>query len=73
MDLRIPWPDDHSQHYWDAASEGKLLIQRCQECGQAQFYPRRHCIHCLAADPDWVEASGAGTLFAFSEIGRAHV
>jgi uncharacterized OB-fold protein len=70
VDLRVPWPDDFAKRYWDAAAEGTLLIQRCTQCGRHQFYPRAHCVHCLTADPDWVEASGRGTLFAFTAVHR---
>ncbi|MBS1869343.1 MAG: Zn-ribbon domain-containing OB-fold protein [Actinobacteria bacterium] len=68
MTSRPPMPDDFSQRYWDAAREGRLLIQRCTACGRPQFYPRRHCRHCLAADPEWVEAAGGGELHAFTVV-----
>lgn len=67
----VPLADDHSAHYWAAAREGTLLIQRCGECGAAQFYPRRHCTACLAPDPGWEAASGRGRLHTFSVIHRS--
>jgi uncharacterized OB-fold protein len=68
--MRTPIPDEHSQAYWDAAAEGRLLIQRCGACGEHQFYPRRHCAACLAPDPEWVEAAGTGRLHTFSVVHR---
>jgi uncharacterized OB-fold protein len=65
-----PIADEHSQAYWDAAAEGRLLIQRCGACGQFQFYPRRHCTACLAPEPEWHEARGTGRLHTFSVIHR---
>jgi uncharacterized OB-fold protein len=68
--MRPPIPDEHSRAYWDAAAEGRLLIQRCTACGAHQFYPRRHCASCLAADPEWVQASGRGRLHTYSVVHR---
>jgi len=50
--------DDLSRAYWEAAREGRLLVQRCRACGEHQLYPRGHCVHCFAPDPEWVEAKG---------------
>jgi uncharacterized OB-fold protein len=62
--------DDLSRAYWEAAREGRLLVQRCRACGEHQFYPRRHCVHCFAPDPEWVEAKGTGRLHTFSVVHR---
>ena len=52
--------------YFDAAAQGRLLIKRCQDCGEPHFYPRAHCPHCFSARTEWQEASGSGTIYAFS-------
>jgi uncharacterized OB-fold protein len=67
---RPPIADDHSRAYWEAAAEGRLLIQRCTACGELQFYPRRHCAACFAPDPEWHEARGTGRLHTYSVIHR---
>lgn len=67
----VPLADEYSQPYWDAARRGELLIQRCTRCGAHQFYPRRHCVACMTADPEWVPASGRGRLHTFSVVQRA--
>jgi uncharacterized OB-fold protein len=54
--------------FFDAAREGKLLIQRCADCGDYQFYPRQVCVHCDSANVDWAEASGRGTVHTFTVI-----
>jgi uncharacterized OB-fold protein len=66
----LPILDSRSRVFFDAAAEGKLLIQRCASCGVHQFYPRAHCTRCFAPDPDWVEASGRGALHTFSIVHR---
>ena len=44
----------------------RLMIQHCAACGTSQFPPRSVCKECLAASPDWVEASGRGTVFTYT-------
>ena len=33
----VPHPTELSQPYWDAAAEGRLVIQRCAEIGRAHI------------------------------------
>ncbi len=61
-------PPEGAEPFFDAAREQTLLIQRCSECRRHQFYPRQVCISCGAADPEWVEASGRGTVHTFAVI-----
>jgi uncharacterized OB-fold protein len=65
-----PITDELSNEWFSAAGEGRLLIQRCEDCGQNQFYPRRICKHCGSDAVGWLEASGAGHLHTFSVIHR---
>jgi uncharacterized protein len=63
----LPRPDHVSATYWAAAAEGKVLYQECPACGHRQFYPRAMCTAC-AAEPEWREASGRGTVHTFTII-----
>ena len=65
----LPLPDHVSKTYWDATTRGELLIQRCPSCGQFQFYPRAACTQC-GSEPEWVKASGRGTLHTYTVIGQ---
>ncbi|MEM9220812.1 MAG: zinc ribbon domain-containing protein [Pseudomonadota bacterium] len=69
-DLAVPGPTTTplSEPFWQAAEEGRLLIQRCIECGYAVFYPRPLCTNCWADALCWEEASGKGKLKSFSKI-----
>ena len=55
--------------YWQAADEGRLLVKRCQSCGQFHHYPRDICPHCLSEDTVWQDAAGTGTVYSFSTMG----
>jgi uncharacterized OB-fold protein len=59
-----------TQVYWTAADEGHLLVKRCRSCNEHHHYPRDICPHCLSADTEWLQASGTGTLYSFSTMGK---
>ena len=47
---------------------GRLVAARCLQCGATSLPPRADCADCLGAEFEWVETSGAGTLFAFTTV-----
>lgn len=69
-DLQVPGPTvtPLTRPFWEAAAEGALMIQRCQGCGSAVFYPRAICPHCWADALVWEQASGEGRLKSVSQI-----
>lgn len=56
--------------YWEAANEGRLLVKRCNSCGEYHHYPRDICPHCLSDDTTWEQAAGTGTVYSFSTMGK---
>jgi uncharacterized OB-fold protein len=62
-----PVPDHDSAPYWKAAHEGRLLVQRCQDCDEFQLYPRDRCLTCRGPVAN-VSASGRGTIYSFTVI-----
>ena len=64
----LPTPTPTTQGFWEGLREHKLLIQRCQKCGQIIFYPREFCPNCLSEDLEWFEASGKGKLHSYTII-----
>ena len=68
---KIPAPKvlPESLPYWQAADEGRLLVKRCQSCGQFHHYPRDICPHCLSVDTVWQDAAGTGVVYSFSTMG----
>ncbi|MES2986359.1 MAG: OB-fold domain-containing protein [Pseudomonadota bacterium] len=43
---------------------GRFMIQRCGECRAHIFYPRSLCPKCGAPNPEFVAASGRGTVYS---------
>ena len=66
----LPAVDADSRPFWDAAREGRLLIQRCTDCGLAQFFPRSRCVRCDGG-VEWAEAAGDGTVYSYTVVHRA--
>jgi len=71
--ITAPQPNLETQPFWDAAAEGKLLIKKCNACGEPHFYPRANCPFCFSGDTVWQQASGAGTIYTYSVMRRAPV
>lgn len=64
----VPVVNTWARPFWDAAREGRLLIQRCGACGEHVFYPRIACPHCAADSLEWVEASGRGAVYSYTVV-----
>ncbi len=71
--ISAPAVNLETQHFWDAAADGKLLIKKCTACGEPHFYPRTHCPFCFSDKTEWVEASGKGTVYTYSVMRRAPI
>lgn len=61
----IPRRTPISAPYFDAAREGRLVLQRCPRDGFF-FYPRSRCPVCLGDDWKWEQVSGRGTVYSFT-------
>ena len=57
-----------NQSFWDGAKAGKLMMQKCQQCGSWVFCPRPVCGECASDKLEWVELSGKGKIFSFTVI-----
>lgn len=66
----LPNPTPESRPFWEGAKRHELRLQRCGGCGEAFFYPRNACPHCLSGDLEWFTASGRGRLHTFVIVHR---
>lgn len=62
----IPERTHESKPYWDGLTQGRLLLQKCGQCGGLRHYPRPLCDACHSFDVSWVEASGLGTVHSWT-------
>lgn len=62
----LPEIEPFTQPFWDAARQGRLLVQFCADCNARIFFPRRQCPECWSDNLDWLQATGKGRVYAFS-------
>jgi uncharacterized OB-fold protein len=60
--------DGLSAPYWEGLRRGKLLVQRCAQCGTWQFGPEWICHRCHAFDPPWTEVEPQGRIFSWERV-----
>lgn len=61
-----PIVTDDSAAFWDAADAGRLVAQRCADCGSFRHPPRPMCPHCHSLRVDIVELAGTGTVYSYA-------
>ncbi len=62
----LPTVVGETRPFWDACHRGELLVQKCDRCGEYQFYPRGICANCWSNDIRWVRSSGKGTVWTYT-------
>lgn len=66
-----PVHDEVSSVWFEAASKGKLLLQRDPETKKPQYFPRGHVLGKPGVKPEWFEASGKGKLYTYTVVKRS--
>ncbi|MBT5007853.1 MAG: hypothetical protein HOM95_14275 [Halieaceae bacterium] len=54
------------QDFKEGLGDGKLLIQRCNDCSHLALYPRYSCVACQSENLGWIPAEGSGVLHSFT-------
>jgi uncharacterized OB-fold protein len=60
--------DPYTEPFWQAAKEHRLVAPSCAKCGVFRLPPTPFCPNCQSTEVNWVELSGAATVFSFSVI-----
>lgn len=63
-----PIPTAWSQPFWEALAEGRFVLQRCEDCGSFQGYPRVFCTNCYSDNLGWVSSTGRGEVYTHTTI-----
>lgn len=66
-----PQRSTHSKPYWDGMQAGKLVFQKCCDCGAFTHPPGPACTNCLSSRREFVPLSGLGTLYTYTVTHRA--
>jgi len=64
--LPAPGWEPLTEGYWRAAKDGRLVVQKCGDCGFHRWPPAWACFHCQSTKWDWDELPGTGTVFSYT-------
>jgi len=67
----FPRPTPETEAFWEGCRKQELLLQRCVDCSEFQFYPRISCTTCSGDKLEWVKAGGQGSVRTFTIVRRA--
>jgi uncharacterized OB-fold protein len=66
----VPVPTPESRPYWEACNRGELLVQRCDNCGEVNWFPRGLCRACSSDRLRWDRSAGSGRVYSFTVVYR---
>ena len=69
--MTCPEISPEAEEYWEATRERRLVLQRCDDCGRTQFYPRALCVGCGATALSYVESIGQGVVYSHTTVMRS--
>lgn len=59
-----PAVTEETKAFWDAAAEGRLLVEKCTACGAEAFPPRGACRACRGRDMAPSQVTGTGVVYS---------
>lgn len=65
-----PLADATTLAWWQAASERRLLVERCASCGHTRLPPAPVCSECRSPESEWQEVSGRGEVYTYTIVHR---
>ncbi len=65
-----PLADTTTLPWWQAASEHRLVVQRCTACQHTRHPPAPVCPRCRSFESDWQELSGRGEVYTYTIVHR---
>ena len=66
-----PMADNITLPWWQHASEHRLVVQRCTDCGATRLPPSPICAKCRSEAAEWQEVTGRGEVYTFTAVHRA--
>ena len=66
-----PVYDPVAGQYFQAAAEGRLVVQHCNSCDALRWPPLPGCPECRSRDTTWVDVAPSGTIWSFVVYHRA--
>jgi uncharacterized OB-fold protein len=61
-----PAVTEETHAFWDAAAEGRLVVERCAGCGTESFPPRGACRACRGRQMAPSQVTGGGVVYSLT-------
>jgi uncharacterized OB-fold protein len=61
-----PAVTEETEPFWNAAKEGRLVVERCTACGAEAMPPRGICRQCRNRSMEWAEVTSPGVVYSFT-------
>ncbi len=68
LPTRPPVRNLETAPFWEGCAQERLVLPRCDRCGELIWYPRRFCPFCGSTDVSWHEVSGEGTIYSVTVL-----
>jgi uncharacterized OB-fold protein len=68
LPTRAPRANHETAAFWEGCLNSRLVLPRCDGCGELIWYPRRFCPFCASTEVTDVAVSGRGTIYSFTVI-----
>jgi len=65
-----PTPDGYDTEYWESLRSGRLVLPRCDACGQWRALGRSMCSGCWSTAIRWDQVAPSGTVFTWIRTHR---
>jgi uncharacterized OB-fold protein len=62
----LPQITELTRPFWSAAKDGKLVVQKCRDCGTLDFFPKPWCIECGHRALEWIEVKPEGNIYSYT-------
>ncbi|MGH7813339.1 MAG: Zn-ribbon domain-containing OB-fold protein [Candidatus Binataceae bacterium] len=62
----IPAVTPELKEFFAGAREGRLMVQKCGDCGKLRFPAYEFCSNCWSKRASWVPVSGRGEIYSFN-------
>lgn len=70
MPTIAPQPTEISKPFWDGCRARRLVMQKCEDCGNVTYYPAYMCPACTSDKLTWTELSGRGRVHSVTIVHR---
>jgi uncharacterized OB-fold protein len=71
MEKPLPIVSHLTEPFWESARKHRLSLQRCEECGTYQWYPKAWCVECGSRKLKWKKVTGKGKVYSYTVIRHA--